>query len=171
MIYGDKVMLRPPVEADMQFLYRLRNDIDLQLTLLSRPRANSQARVAAWVEKRMSEETSLFFLIAEKESESACGFIQLTNIDPVNGTGSLGICVDRDHMGGGYAHEALSLFEGYVSSVFNLRKVTLEVLSGNERAIAFYRKEGFSVAGVWTQHVYQAGEFHDVTLMEKLLNR
>ncbi|GAV19742.1 diamine N-acetyltransferase [Mariprofundus micogutta] len=169
MIFGNKVLLRPPCDGDVAFLYALRNNFDLQFALLSRPKANSMVKVTAWIEKRLSEENTLFFLLADKESNEACGFIQLANIDLVSRSGSLGICMGTDYIGAGYAEEALDLFESYVKNTFNIRKVTLEVLSDNRRAIAFYLKSGYDEVGVWKQHVFQLGKFQDVTLMEKFL--
>jgi len=169
MIYGNKVFLRPPLEEDKDFLFALRNDFDLQSMLLSRPRANSMSKVSAWLEKRMTDEDSLFFVLADKKSDSACGFIQLTNIDLINRSGNLGICIGPDCIGAGYAQEGLKLFEEYINKVFNLRKVILEVLSSNERAVGFYLKSGYRKVGVWQQHVYQSGQFHDVILMEKFI--
>lgn len=171
MISGKKILLRAPLgdDQDLKFLYTLRNDIEQQSMLLTRPRANSSSKVLAWLEKCLQDEHSVFFVIAEKQSDKVCGFIQLTNIDFVNRSGCLGICIADKHRGKGFASEALQLLEDYVRNVFNMRKITLEVLSENERAISFYLKSNYERTGVWKEHVYQNGEFHSIVLMEKFL--
>jgi len=54
--------------------------------------------------------------------------------------------------------------------VLGLRKLVLEVLSDNGRALAFYRRQGFREVGILQLHVPWAGEWLDVTVMERLLN-
>ena len=169
MICGNKVLLRPPLDEDKEFFFALRNDFDLQSLLLSRPRANSIQRVLEWLEKRLADNEALFFVLAEKQSNRACGFIQLTNIDLISRTGFLGICLGSDYQGEGYAQDALKLFEEYSRNIFNIRKIMMEVLSNNEHATEFYLKSGYRQVGIWKEHVYQLGQFHDVTLMEKLI--
>jgi diamine N-acetyltransferase len=169
MINGDKICLRAPLDKDKEFFFNLRNDLHLQMMLLSRPRANSKLKISSWLEKRLAEEDTLFFVVVEKHSNNACGFVQLTNIDLIDRVGSLGICIGGEYLSQGYAHEALHLFEEYIGNVFNIRKIVLEVLSTNERAIKFYLKSGYINAGILRQHVFQFNSFHDVSLMEKFI--
>jgi [ribosomal protein S5]-alanine N-acetyltransferase len=47
----------------------------------------------------------------------------------------------------------------------NLRKVSLDVLASNERALAMYRTLGFSEEGRFVDHVFVDGAGHDVIRM------
>ena len=49
------------------------------------------------------------------------------------------------------------------------RKIVIQVLAGNERALGFYRSLGFRDIGVASEHVKLAGTFHDEVYMEKQL--
>jgi RimJ/RimL family protein N-acetyltransferase len=49
------------------------------------------------------------------------------------------------------------------------RKIVIQVLACNERALVFYGRLGFSEIGIAKQHVQLAGTFHDEIYMEKLL--
>jgi RimJ/RimL family protein N-acetyltransferase len=50
------------------------------------------------------------------------------------------------------------------------RKIVIQVLAGNERALRFYRSLGFRDIGVAREHVKLAGKFHDEVYLEKLLS-
>ena len=167
MLTGKNVTLRAPSDDDVAALCALRNDVDLQLLLMSQPRPNTPKRVREWAWRMMEDPHSAFFVI--ESSGQVAGFLQIVRMNFLHGTGELGLCLKSDAQGQGVATEALALAENYAREVFNLRKLTLQVLSSNTRAVRFYEKSGFATAGVWQRHFYQRGAFRDVTLMEKFL--
>jgi RimJ/RimL family protein N-acetyltransferase len=141
------------------------------MLLMAHPRANSLARVKAWLDRLADDRLTVFFIIAARRGNRPLGYVQLTHMDLVHGTADLGICLDETSRGKGYAAEALQLLEDYVRDVFNLRKIVLRVLASNAPAIAFYKKARYRQVGVHKQHFYQARAFHDVLVMEKMLAR
>jgi diamine N-acetyltransferase len=167
MLIGTKVILRAPGDDDLAALAALRNDAALQLLLMSQPRPNTPQRVRDWVAHLLADDTSVFFII--EVGGQAVGYLQIVSMRFLHGTGELGICLKNDVQGQGIAAEALALVETYAQEVFNLRKLTLQVLSSNTRAVRFYEKSGFRTVGVWQRHFYQRGSFRDVMLMEKFL--
>lgn len=169
MLMDQAVLLRPPLPEDREFLFRLRNDVALQSALMALPRANSPRRVDEWVEGILNDPQSLFFLIVERQTDRAIGFIQLRRMDFVHGTGELGICLEEAARGKGCAIQSLRLLETHARDVFRIRKVVLQVLASNTRAVAFYEKHGYSKVGVLQGHFYHAGTYHDVWIMEHLL--
>lgn len=169
MLVGSKVLLRAPLVADEEFLFEIRNDVELQLQLMTLPRANSMERVSAWLARHCSDPAALFYVIASIADNAAVGVIQLTRMDCVHGRGELGICLAERYRGRGFAAEGLQLLEEYARSVFRLRKFVLMVLDSNKRAVALYERAGYTTAGVLKEHHYLGGAFHDVRLMEKLL--
>ena len=170
MITSQKARLRPPLPDDHGFLFALRNDVALQMSLLTLPRANSAARVDEWLARLTSDPASLFFVVADKETDKAVGYIQLTKMDFVHGHGELGICLGEENRGHGYAADALALLENHARAVFNLRKIILHALASNARAIAFYKKAGYGLVGTLKEHFYQEGAYRDVVIMEKRLS-
>jgi diamine N-acetyltransferase len=169
MLTGSKARLRSPREDDKNFLVGLRNDVPLQMLLMALPRASSSARVDEWMARLTDDPASLFFVIADKESDEAVGYIQLTKMDFIHGYGELGICLGAEHRGRGYAAEAFALLERHARDVFNIRKIVLYCLTANERAIGFYKKTGYETVGTLKAHFYQDGAFRDVLIMEKHL--
>ncbi len=111
----------------------------------------------------------MFFVVARREDDTALGFVQVLGLDLVSGVGELGICLAPEAQGRGIGAEAMGLLESYLAGVFRLRKLTLKVLAGNDRAVRFYRRLGFEGVGTHRAHHYQGGRYHDVAVMEKFL--
>lgn len=169
MLEGSLVVLRAPTEADRAVLHALRNDLALQAQLMALPRANSAERVQEWLARMLGDPAAVFFVVAGRDDGRALGYIQLARMDHVHGTADLGICLTDQGRGGGRAAEALALLEGYARAVFGLRKIVLQVLAGNARAVRFYAKAGYAAAGRLTRHHFHAGVHHDVLIFEKFL--
>ena len=163
-------MLRETRKGDLPVLTGIRNDVALQLALMATPRPNTAERVKEWIKRRVSDPDGAFFVVALSDSTQPIGFVQLVNIDTIHQHADLGICLLPEYQGGGRALDALRLLERYASSTLALRKFVLRVLASNSRAIAFYKKNGYSRVGVLRAHHFQADQFHDVLLLEKFLN-
>lgn len=169
MLTADATVLRPPLPEDKATLSRLRNDLATQTMLMVLPRPNSPKRVDEWVEGALADPQRAFFVVADAGTNACVGFIQVQKMDFVHGTGDLGIALDGAARGKGHAAAAIRLVERYVKDTYNLRKVVLQVLAANEPAVACYKKCGYTSVGVLAQHFYHAGAYHDVLIMEHLL--
>lgn len=167
MIVGAKVVLRAWESVDLPILQAMRNDFPLQQRLMSRPRSNSLDQVKEWLSNRTKSDNCLFFVIADKITFEAVGYVQVTHIDFISMIGNLGICVAPEHQGKGFGKEALMLLMDYAGDIFGLRKLMLEVLTTNGKAIGLYKKIGFSEVGRMRNHFYMNHTYHDVLLMEK----
>lgn len=162
------IQLRGPTRGDFAFLAVLRNDPRLQRQLMLRPGAYSSSEVRAWIRRRTRDPQGAFYVVAAPD-DRPLGFVQLTQMDSINGTADFGICLGVESRGRGIAVAVLKLLELRARREFKLRKITLRVLTANRRAIAFYRKAGFREVGVWRRHHLQDGKFRDVLLMERFL--
>jgi RimJ/RimL family protein N-acetyltransferase len=169
MLQGQEVTLRETREMDLPVLASIRNDMVLQLALMATPRPNTAERVEDWIKRRANDPAGVFFVVALAEGGQPIGFVQLVNVDAIHQHADLGICILPDYQGGGRALVSLQLLERYARSTLGLRKIVLRVLALNSRAIAFYEKSGYRQVGILQAHHFQSGEFHDVLLMEKLL--
>jgi RimJ/RimL family protein N-acetyltransferase len=169
MLAGKDVVLRPWCEDDLDVLVRLRNDVALQTQLMTLPRPNSRVRVSQWLKDRSERTDGVFFVVAAADDNRVYGYVQLVNIDVMHGRGDLGICLDPAVHGHGVAAQTIELLQTYMTQVFGLRKIVLQVLCSNLRAIAFYEKHSFERVGVLRKHAFSRGSHEDVLLMEKLL--
>ncbi len=167
MLRGDKVTLRPWRDDDVPFFVELRNDVQTQTALLAAPRPNTPDRVADWLNRRSDADDAAFFVIADNAGDTACGFIELREIDTLNRNGYLGIALAESVRGQGFAVEAMTLLEDYARSIFNLHKICLHVLAANGPDVKLYERCGYETAGVMREHFYRKGAYHDVAIMEK----
>lgn len=170
MLSSELVLLRPWREADLPGLCALRNDVALQRELMARARGSSLAATRLWLERRTADPLDVLLVIASPGDEATVrGFIQLTGGDATLRMAMLGICVLPRWQGAGVAADALSLLVTHARDVLGLRKLALEVLTDNGRALAFYRRNGFQEVGVRRRHFPWAGEWLDVTVMERFV--
>jgi diamine N-acetyltransferase len=169
LVRGEALCLRAPVEADLPLVAALRNDLALQASLLGTPHPNTPAMARDWMARRLADPNEIFFLVADAATDEALGYVMVAGIDPLHRHGELGICLAPAHQGRGLGREVLALLEGYARDVLALRKIGLQVLTANARAIALYRRAGFREVGVRQAHHYFQGAYHDVLVMEKLL--
>lgn len=169
MIIGNKTILRAWSGDDLPILQSLRNNLELQLQLMARPKGNSIEQVKEWLTNKTKSSDSLLFIVADKSSNQVAGYIQISKIDPFNGTGWLGICISPDMQGQGYGSEAIRLIEAYLLEVMLLRKLVLEVLAKNKSARRLYARLGFSEIGSLRAHFYIDHAYGDVLLMEKFI--
>jgi len=169
MIQTDKTLLRSPMPEDREFLLTTRNNITLQAMLMTRARPNTISKIDFWLKQKLSDEYAVFFIIADATCNFPVGFIQLVNMDFINRKCELGICIDEQYHGKGYAVDALNLLEAYAKEVFNIHKILLSVLAKNNRAIQFYEKMMYRSVGILEENFYMNNEFHNVLLMEKII--
>jgi len=168
MVTGKNVALRAWSEDDLPTLQSMRNNLRLQVQLMTQPRGSSFDQIKEWLSTRTRSADGLFFVIACKSSGHAVGYVQVVGMDLLNGTGELGICIAPDCQGKGYGGEAITLLEGYLHGVFRLRKLTLKVLRENNIAIHMYTKHGYAEVGCLREHFYTGAHYSDVVIMEKL---
>jgi len=169
MIQGEKVCLRKAHETDFQRLLQMRNDRHLQSLLMADAQTNSLEDVRGWLKRRNSESGSLFYIISDTQTDQCAGFIQLIGIRPRHGDGALGIAVHDEYAGRGFASEAIQLLESEGAAAHGLRKITLQVMLRNERAVQLYERLRFRRVGVLVQHFEHDGEYFDVLVMERLV--
>lgn len=161
------IALRPYNEDDFEVLKRIRNDIDLQLLLLSHPKPNNYKKVIEWIEQKSNNTDSVFFVIAGNNN-LPLGFIQATQMDLISGTCYIGIVIDDKFRGKGIAAAAIGLLENYLTEVFNIRKTIVHILSENQSSQKTFSKSGYEIVGVFKQHFYFKNKLHDVAIMEKI---
>ena len=79
-----RTLLREPRAEDAYALQELRNDLELQTSLLSLGRPNPAEKVRGWVEAIHNDPASVFFVIACAGDGRFVGFIQVRAMDFVD---------------------------------------------------------------------------------------
>jgi len=75
------------------------------------------------------------------------------------------VIILKKFRGKGYSVEAMKIFFNYIFDQINLRKVKLEVLKENAKAIKIYQDMGFNEEGLLKEHIYQDRKYKDLLVM------
>ncbi|HET7802750.1 MAG TPA: GNAT family protein [Pseudolabrys sp.] len=165
-----QISLRAVTAADLEFLASIRRDIALQKLLLNHLPAEglSDGEVKEWVARRLGEKGGTFQIVMDGAKRSI-GFVQIFDVHQKSRHGKLGMAIVSDARGQGAGREALRLLCDYARANLNLHKISLEVRLDNKVAVHLYERSGFQKVGVLHQHYFDGRHYHDVLLMERLL--
>lgn len=166
MIEGVAIRLRAWQEDDIPLVSALRNDMALQVQLLSRVRGSEAGQIRNWLQDRSGRADCLFFIIADRETNAALGYLQIGSMDLVDQRAELGICLMREAQGRGIGYESIRLAISYLQNTWGLRKLSLKVRDDNVAAIRSYQRVGFVKCGLLREHVFIDGSWHDIVLMD-----
>lgn len=72
---------------------------------------------------------------------------------------------DPVNRGRGYGSDATRILLRYAFLELNLHRVGLEVFGYNDRALAMYKKVGFTQEGTVREYIYRDGHYYDMYLM------
>jgi RimJ/RimL family protein N-acetyltransferase len=169
VIEGLSIRLRPWRESDVDSVMSLRNDVALQAKLLARALGSDESQVRQWLVHRSGKDSGILWIIADRTTDAALGYLQITGIDPEDRNADLGICLAPAAQGKGLGSEALRLALANLRDTYGLRKINLRVRADNQPAIRCYTRLGFEQCGLLKAHVRIAGQWLDVVLMELFL--
>ena len=96
------------------------------------------------------------------------GYFRLSNHSIINQNIYIGADIAPEFIGKGFAKEAYKLFIPFLFQEYKLNKISLEVLSTNERAISLYNKLGFKQEGIKRQEILKEDKFIDSIIMSIL---
>jgi RimJ/RimL family protein N-acetyltransferase len=167
MLRGERVALRPLQEGDLDGLVQLFQDLETSHRVSNSPpipwsKARWEREFEKWTSAE-SDDTNAHFAI-EVEGK-LIGMCQLWSIDHYRGLCNLAITLDRAYWGQGYGQDSVRTLVAYAFRYLNMRKVSLEVLADDERAVGAYKKAGFVEEGRLRQHAWFQGAYADALVM------
>ena len=165
MLRGKNVTLRSMERDDLKPLHALGQNVEL--ALLS-DGAWGPEPLAAWekdFDKHLEDRAHQEFVI--EADGKIIGSIGLhADVNRRAGSGELGIAIlDPDYLGKGYGRDAIETFLDWTFRILNLRRIKLETLATNERALRCYEACGFRREGLLREDEYSDGEYRDVVVM------
>ena len=167
MLKGKKITLRPLKIEDAKHTLELRYDVEANKALIAYPYPvnveNEKELIENLYPKGVRE--NIYFAIEENSSNDFVGYLSLQKINYINRNGNFGVIILRKFRGKGYSAEAMELFFSYIFDQINLRKIKLEVLKENGKAIKIYKDMGFNEEGILREHIYQDGKYKDLLMM------
>ncbi|HUY08244.1 MAG TPA: GNAT family protein [Candidatus Dormibacteraeota bacterium] len=106
------------------------------------------------------------FRIRTLEEDRLVGFVAVFNIEWPNSHGWIAVGIgDPVDRGNGFGKEAVKLVLHFAFHELGLRRISLDVISDNQPAIALYRGLGFQEEGRLRERVYRDGVTTDLIYM------
>jgi RimJ/RimL family protein N-acetyltransferase len=165
LLTGSRVVLRPPVEADVSARQALGLDPEIH-----RMFGGSRTRLAPY-----TQEMARAWLSMMREGPHAwaidvgarlIGEIRLEQLEPLDKRATLAVgLLDPAALGKGYGTEAIKLVLAHAFGALGLHRIGLRVLAYNERAIRCYLKCGFVIEGRERESALVDGAWHDDVMM------
>ncbi len=163
MLRGEQVVLRPIQRDDLKRLYELQQNVDLVVLGSGAWFPFPLARMEERFDKHVAEEQTWFAIEVEGVVIGTTG---LQDIERRDGTASVGISItDPAYLGKGFGRDALMVLLEWGFRGQNFRRIWLDTLATNERAIRSYRACGFVEEGHLREHFYFDGAYVDSVVM------
>jgi RimJ/RimL family protein N-acetyltransferase len=164
MLRGEKVILRALERDDLKRMQELKREIELTLLADGVWYPTPLAAFEKQFDKHLEDDDRSRFVI--EADAKVIGGVGLHNKNRIDGTAALGVGIyDRDYIGKGYGRDAIRVLLEWAFRIQNYRRIWLETLASNERAIRSYRACGFVEEGRLREHYYHDGAYHDAILM------
>lgn len=171
-ITGDRIILREYREEDSAHIYNWTRD-EITTKWMGRKYRNPRPmdEIENSVRSIISQppKDGVFFAIANRETETYIGGIDLTSIDWIDKNGVLSIVIakssDRNK---GFAAEAITLLLDYAFNELDLHKIEMGVYSDNKAAVRCYEKLGFNIEGSLKDHMLIDGKYRDLLQMGRI---
>lgn len=165
-----EMRLRAIEPEDLDLLYRIENDVRLWnvgTTNVPYSRyalhdyvANSSGDI--YTDRQVR-------LMVENGQGCVVGIVDIMNFDPRHLRAEVGIVIEADHRGKGYACGALRLVKEYSLSVLHLHQLYVVVDVSNTASISLFRKMGYSVISELNDWLYDGKIYHNALLMQLFL--
>lgn len=151
----NNINIRPMVIEDIEEFIRIRNDAKEYL------HNNSEFSVSD--AKKWFIDTKPKFFVLEYESKMI-GYFRTTNLG--NEEIYIGCDISSEYRGKGIGYKSYLIFIKKIRSEYNVKKIKLEVLSNNTRAIHIYEKLGFEKIGLSNTTIIRDGKQIESIIME-----
>jgi RimJ/RimL family protein N-acetyltransferase len=161
------VSLRARTAEDLDVLFSIAADLDTweeRSPQAPAPLTREQfdARLAPAAEGDASQKDMTFVVDV---GGAAVGSVSLFNIDSFARHAEAGIALVPDARGRGIGTAAISQLVEFSFVRCNLRRIHLQAIATNVRAIRAYEKAGFVIEGRLREHAWVRGAYEDIVLM------
>jgi RimJ/RimL family protein N-acetyltransferase len=166
MLRGERVVLRPIEREDAGRLWELVDAFDVASRAADGPplpRSRSEAEAEFERDPASAGPDRAWFAV--EADGGLIGICGLHHIDQHARVCDLGIRLGKEYWGQGFGQDAVRAIVEYAFRHLNMRKVGLEVMADDERAVGAYRKAGFVEEGRFRQQAWFDGAYRDTLRM------
>lgn len=157
-IEGEHIVLRIADKSDVQQIFEWENDHSNWLVS-----GTVEPYSANQIEHFIEHDNDIFaanqcrFMIDSEGSRIGC--IDLFEYEPKHGRVGIGVLVDPQYRGKGFAKEALQILIPFCRDTLKTKMLFADVLSNNESSINLFVHAGFEEIGVRKNWIRYEGEY------------
>lgn len=158
------IILRKLQEKDSEGMLEWMHDPEIQRNFQKNMLEKSKADVLRFISEAVYypvEGKSIHYAIADEKDEYQ-GTISLKNVDLISRNAEYAISLRRCAQGKGIGKEATQKLLEMAFQKFELKRIYLNVLAENIRAIRLYEKCGFVFEGEFRKHIFVAGKYQNL---------
>jgi len=164
---GKHIRLRALEVNDLAFLYQIENDEQYwEVSNTHKPFSKHVLQqYLANAYQDIFEAKQLRLVIVTHDNE-AVGFIDLFDFEPHHQRAGIGILVQAEHQGEGYAKEALAVLIRYAFKHLPIHQLFANITTDNKISIKLFKKNGFKEVGVKKEWIATPEGFKDELLLQ-----
>ncbi|WP_432196619.1 GNAT family N-acetyltransferase [Streptomyces sp. bgisy027] len=163
---GKQIRLRGIEPDDWTAFMRFAVDEERTGDLLNPPRSAESFRVWAKEQAAAKSNEDCFGLAIEAvDTGEIVGAVGSHQADPRAGWFEYGITIGADHRRKGYAAEAVVMLLRFMFAERRYHKCQARIFAHNEASLTLHRRLGFVEEGRLRDHVFLAGQHHDLIMM------
>ena len=167
------VALRRPEPVDGPHYWRMRNKLALVSSVMGFRLGVAERTVENWIAEGggVTGDDLLLTATLVTEGNRPIGYAKAYRVDRFSRHAWVGLSLfDELDIGRGYGRRILTQVCDYLRDYVALRKVSLEVLASNRRALSLYTSLGFAEEGRLVSQYFSAGRFEDVLILSRFFD-
>ena len=165
----EQVRLRALEPTDVELLMRWENDTaswDTGSRLLPLSRHGAWEYLQRY-DGDLFNSRNVRFVIEHVETGRAVGCIDITGFDPFHSRAEVGILIDADERGRGYAARALNLVADYALNFLGVHQLYAIIPADNEASQALFEHCGFTASGTLRHWFKRASTRVDAHVLQR----
>jgi RimJ/RimL family protein N-acetyltransferase len=172
MLSDGIIAFRRPEPVDAPYYWRMRNDMTLVSSVMGFRLGVAEHTIEDWIARGggVSGDDLLLTAVLVAEAHRPIGYVKAYRVDRFSRHAWIGLCLfDEGDAGRGHGRRMMTQICDYLRDFVAVRKVSLEVLAANARALALYRAIGFEEEGRLKSQYFTGGRFEDVLILSRFL--
>ncbi len=157
---GNRIDLGPFEEKHIEVSREWINNEDITLYMGSRFPVGV-AEQNAWYKKLLDDKTKKKLIITDKFLKNV-GMVSLLNIDHKNQNAEVGVYINPEDQGKGYAKESVNMILNFAFKELNMHKIYAFIYMDNNSSKKLFEEVGFFYEYTDAEVVYSNGKFVDI---------
>lgn len=166
----ERLFLEPMQEKDFQEIKKaFASEERIKHYLPGAFRYYNDTQLKALLEDWNDEASSFLYSLKEKSSKKMIGLINLDEVSYLMRRYEMGVLLlDKNFEGKGYAREACQKILSHMFVQYQMHRVSVKVMQGNEASIKLFKNLGFKEEGRLRDFVWRDGKYLDMLLLSLL---